>query len=106
MAKGTTAKENVEKKIASAFGEDYIGNFDKKLYVWANDGGERVQIAISLTCPKVLVGGENAASNKKGAGDYDFTEESTDIIVTPKAQVEVTQEEQQNLADLLAKFGL
>ena len=67
MAKGQIAKENVEKKIATAFGEDYIGNFDKKLYVWANDGGERVQIALSLTCPKTPVG-DAVTTNK----EYDF----------------------------------
>ena len=32
-AKGTTAKINVQNKIALAFGSDYIGEVDKKLYV-------------------------------------------------------------------------
>ena len=32
-ARGTVAKEVVEKKIAAAFGEDFIGIFDKKIYV-------------------------------------------------------------------------
>ena len=38
-ARGTIAKEKVERKIAEVFGEDFIGLYDKKLYVWANDGG-------------------------------------------------------------------
>ena len=42
MAKGTIAKENVTRKIIEAFGKDYIGEFDKKLYLWADDGGDRV----------------------------------------------------------------
>ena len=37
-AKGTTAKINVQNKIALAFGSDYIGEVDKKIYVWADDG--------------------------------------------------------------------
>ena len=99
MAKGQIAKDNVEKKITAAFGEDYIGNFDKKLYVWANDGGERVQIAMSLTCPKTPVGGTTTG------GDYNFAE-NIGTIIEPQGNVEITKEEQDNLADLLAKFGL
>ena len=60
--KGAAAKEQVIKRISSAFGEDFIGEVDKKIYVWANDNGEKVQIAISLTCPKNFV--ENISSVK------------------------------------------
>ena len=108
MAKGTVAKENVEKKIAAAFGENYIGTFDKKIYVMANDGGEMCQIAISLTCPKTPV----AANGFVTTGDYDFSDAPTPVItatsttVEPKKSVEISQEEQESLADLLAKFGL
>ena len=56
MAKGATAKVNVENKIREAFGADFVGNVDKKLYVWADEGGEKVQICLSMTCPKVPVG--------------------------------------------------
>ena len=55
MARGAVAKQLVIKKIAEAFGDDYIGEFDKKFYVWANENGERVQIAISMTCPKTPI---------------------------------------------------
>ena len=51
MAKGAVAKTNVINKIAMAFGNDFIGEVDKKVYVWADDGGEKVQIALALTCP-------------------------------------------------------
>ena len=33
MAKGSIAKEAVEAKIKAAFGADYIGIYDKKIYV-------------------------------------------------------------------------
>ena len=100
MAKGAVAKTAVEKKIAEAFGEDYIGNFEKKLYVWSNDGGERVQIAISLTCPKNYVG----KVETQESGDYDF---SDDVAVSPVQEtIEVTEKEKEDLASLLAKFGL
>lgn len=74
----------------------------------ANDGGEMCQIAISLTCPKTPV----ATSGVIVTGDYDFSDTSqtvttaTSNVIEPKKQVEISQEEQESLADLLAKFGL
>lgn len=50
--RGTLAKETVIKKIQEAFGPDFLGIVDKKLYISAKENGENVQIAITLTCPK------------------------------------------------------
>ena len=55
MARGQEAKNYVAKKLAEAFGADYIGEIDKKYYVWSKENGERVQVAISMTCPKTPV---------------------------------------------------
>lgn len=38
MARGSIAKENVVAKIQEAFGADWIGEENKKYYVWAKDG--------------------------------------------------------------------
>ena len=56
MAKGTIAKESVVLKIREAFGADFIGEVDKKVYLWAKENGEKVQIALSLSCPKNPIG--------------------------------------------------
>ena len=89
MAKGNIAKMAVENKIKEAFGADYIGVFDKKLYVYADDGGERVQIALTMTCPKVFVG-------------VDTPTETPDVF----QPAEISQEEQDNLRALIEKLGL
>lgn len=89
MAKGNIAKIAVENKIKEAFGADYIGVFDKKLYVYADDGGERVQIALTMTCPKVFVG-------------IDTPTETPDVF----QPAEISQEEQDNLKALIEKLGL
>lgn len=89
MAKGNIAKIAVENKIKEAFGADYIGVFDKKLYVWADDGGERVQIALTMTCPKTFVGVDTPA-------------ETPDVF----QPAEISQEEQDNLKALIEKLGL
>ena len=52
----TAAKETVFQRIVKEFGTDSVGIYDKKLYVNVVQNGEPVQIAISLTCPKIPVG--------------------------------------------------
>ena len=92
MAKGANAKLAVINKLAEAFGSDYIGEYDKKQYVWANDGVEKVQIAISLTCPKVGIDGGAAITT---AGGRDFSEPA-----------QISEKEQQDILDLMKKLGL
>ena len=41
-AKGTIAKQAVIDKIAAALGEDFIGEYDKKIYVWSKENGEKI----------------------------------------------------------------
>lgn len=105
-AKGTVAKEQITKTIKSAFGEDFIGEFDKKIYLWANDGGERVQIAISLTCPKNPIEVDTRVADT--SGDWDFSDDPkvSPIAVAAAEPAEITETEKQNLADLMAKLGL
>lgn len=102
-AKGTIAKSNIEKKLLEVFGDDALV-FNKKLYVWADDGGERVQIAISMTCPKNEVTTVNIAA-AVGEG-HDFSQEQTVVAQTGFTPAEITEEEKQNVADMLAALGL
>lgn len=90
--RGAIAKENVIKKIKSAFGTEYVGEESKKIYVWADDGGERVQIAISLTCPKTNI----APQEEMGA--FPTLEEPKERMITP--------EEQKNIEMLMEKLGI
>lgn len=103
MAKGANAKNAVINKIAMAFGTDYIGEIDKKVYVWADDGGEKVQIAIALTCPKnpVEAGGVSAAP----ASGWDFSDKAVTASI-PVSKAEITPEEQARIADMMSRLGL
>ena len=100
MAKGAQAKINVTNKMANLFGEDYIGEVNKKLYVWADDGGDRVQISIALTCPKTFID----APDKNYVPDNDWSNEDTPVQVPQKA--EISAEEKKNIADLMERLGL
>lgn len=104
MAKGANAKVEVQKKIAQAFGNNYIGEYDKKIYVWANDGGETVQIAISLTCPKVPV----EISAAPVTGDFNFEDDTPNVVVAAGAYqpAEISVEERARVNDLMKMLDL
>ena len=104
MAKGVKAKSEVHDRIKKAFGSDYIGEFDKKIFVWGNDeGGQKMQIAITMTCPKTPVG--NIVEEKKEAFDWSEDVTKTGMVGTFKP-IEIEDSEREKVAELMKKLGL
>ena len=104
MARGNDAKEYVVNKMAEAFGDAWIGEYSKKYYVWSQENGERVQIAISLTCPKVPV----EVSNAPIAGDFNFEDDAPNVVVAAGGfqPAEITEDERDKVRDLMKALGL
>lgn len=100
MARGAEAKKKVIEKIKEAFGDNFIGEANNKYYVYATEAGEKMQIAISLTCPKTPVVLEGVPSFD---GGFDF---SAPPVAKPEPVTEITEQEKQNIADLMARLGL
>lgn len=100
MAKGAIAKENIKQKIIEALGADYAGEFDKKLYCWSDDGGQRIQVALSMTCPKVFRGAEETMLTT-----LNFEDEGDFPAATPQ-KVDITPEEKETLQELMERLGL
>lgn len=99
--KGDIGREKVKQKIIAAFGEDFAGEQDKKLYVWADDGGEKVQFAIAMTMPKTQIGAVPKNSN-------DWTEESIapiGSVVSPVAQ-NISPEDEEKIQNLMKTLGI
>jgi hypothetical protein len=105
MAKGAIGKQNVIKKIQEVFGADFIGEIDKKIYVWTQENGERIQIAMSLTCPKTPVSVSNHIPTFGGGFDFEAADAAIAVSETTTS-VEITDEERQTVADLMARLGL
>ena len=103
MARGSIAKEKVAEKIKAAFGSDFVGEVDKKIYVWADDGGERVQIALSMTCPKVMIETVNTSELSYNTG-RDFS--TDDVVAVAPEKVEISDEERENVRKLMQRMGL
>lgn len=108
MAKGAIAKEQVAAMIAAAFEDKFIGEFDKKLYVWAEENGEQVQIAISLTCPKTPVAAKPASATvaTDDNGDWDFSDDAKPAAQAAPVAATITDEERTKVAELMKKLGL
>lgn len=101
MARGNMAKEAVIATLREAFGNKFLGKRDKKYYVIADDGENGdVQIAISLTCPKVEIEFAETPSS-----DIEQDNGSQPTASAPEP-VEFTQEEQDNIDRLMKMFNL
>ena len=107
MARGSVAKNNITERLKNFFGADFAGEADRKLYVWADDNGEKVQIAITLTCPKANVDfGDNADGFIEAGPATGIVGSYVGKRVTIDPIVEMTPEEEANIQTLLEKLGL
>ena len=104
MARGSIAKQAVINQLQTAFGQNWIGEYDKKYYVWSQENGEQVQIAISLTCPKVPV----EVSAGAQTGDFNFEDDAPNVVVAAGAfePADISDEERARVNDLMKKLGL
>ena len=118
MAKGNVAKQLVVNRIQKAFGEDFIGEVDKKIYVWSEENGEKMQVALALTCPKVPVSAPTPAKSiitpvvTGGVFDvWDFEGmtgviTSTSTTASSSGPIVIEENERKNIEDLMKKLGL
>lgn len=104
MAKGSIAKEKVEQKIIEAFGDDFVGISDKKLYVWAEENGERIQVALTLTCPKVMIDGGSKPMVTSIADSQELNFETMGTITETKSVI--SEDEKKNIEELMARLNL
>ena len=94
MAKGANSKQLVLDKIQEVYPQAFI--YGKELRIPFEEDGERVEIKVALTCAKTNVGGDDVQSGPDQQPPLDFT----DKVAAP------TEEEKQNISDLMAKLGL
>lgn len=109
-ARGTEAKEQITKKILECFGQNEAFLFDKKIYINTKENGEKVQVALTLTCPKVLISpeGVDAAPPKSAfSGGLDF-ESMGAATVAPETfkPAEITPDEKETVQALMKRLGL
>lgn len=91
MAKGSFAKEAIANKIFEVFPDAFKAN-DKEIRIPMDDNGELVEIKITMTCAKDIIGGSQTQSN----------------VTTPtSAPVEPpTEEEVKEVRNIITELGL
>ena len=95
MARGSEAKVKLVSRLREALGEDWIGEIDKKFYCWSEENGERIQIALAMTCPKTQV--------PVPGGDYNWD----DAAEKPQpATIEPSEDEKATLDRIMNELGL
>ena len=101
--KGDLAKATVLNKLEGLYPNAIY--LDKKLYVMeADENGEMVQIAISMTMPKNMVT-EGEKIPKGNAAPWEVLT-ITNTPSTSKVNVETSAEEEAMIAKLMAELGI
>lgn len=98
--RGDAAKQSAIATIQEAFGEGFVTYNDKKLYVNVRDGanGEVVQLAISITMPKVPIDATAAPpTTDPNAAPWEAKQ------VTP---TELSAEDKEKVSMLMERLGL
>lgn len=109
-ARGTEAKEQITQKIIECFGQDQAFIYDKKIYINTKENGERIQVALTLTCPKNLVGIEATGSpvpKSAFSGGLDFESMgAAGAVPEPFKPAEITPDEKATVQELMKRLGL
>lgn len=93
MARGAESKAKVIQTILETF--DGAFEYGKELRIPIMENGERVEIKVTLTCAKTNVGGDD------GPVDAAPAAASGNVTAGPP-----TEEEKQNIANLLDRLGI
>ena len=93
MAKGAIAKSEVIAKIKEIFPEAF--EYGKELRIPLEEDGQRIEIKVALTCAKTNVGGDGASVTSQVQSEV-----AVDKVAAP------SEEEKQNIAELMNRLGL
>ena len=96
MARGSSSKENLKRKLLEIFPNSFLYNSDKEIRVPMVEDGSPIEIKITLTAAKDIVGG--------GASVND-TFVPVEFSAPASVSAEPTDEEKENVATLLRNMG-
>lgn len=99
MARGAESKTSVTNKILEMFEGAFV--YGKEIRIPMAENGERVEIKVALTCAKTNVGGD--AEPSAFASSEAPATKTIPVFTTLTAP---TDEEKQNIQDLMSKLGI
>lgn len=109
MARGSLAKEIIKEKILNTFEGSFTYSNGKEIRVPIEENGSIIQIKIQMTAAKDNVMAPGMHGDPVGdPGPAAVAQETGDFMnfPAPKKRAEITEEEKQNVNDLLKALGL
>lgn len=105
MAKGTESKSLIFNKLMEVYPDSFWEDENKILRIPMTENGDIVEIKVTLTAAKNLL---NEGRNPASAFTPPGSEEVSGYMTPPVSSenIEVSQEEKENVANLLASLGL
>lgn len=100
--KGNIAKKFVFETIKEVFGTAYAGEKDGKLYLNLDEEGVPVQVALSITCPKVPFVADGATPASAPATPLAFP-----AFPEPEKQAapDISKDEDEMISKFISSFG-
>ena len=108
MAKGQKAKKIISDKILNIFGDSFLYNDGKEIRIPIEEDGEIIQIKVILTAAKASVepGSDNEIPTAANIINNVDVNKSVINQVDSTTIVKPSEEEKQNLQNMLSKLGL
>ena len=108
MAKGQKAKKIISDKILNIFGDSFLYNDGKEIRIPIEEDGEIIQIKVTLTAAKANVepGSDNEIPTTANIINNVDVNKSVINQVDATTIVKPSEEEKQNLQNMLSKLGL
>ena len=104
MAKGASSKEYVFKKILETFPGSFMQD-EKICRIPCVEDGATVEIKVTLTAAKDILGAGAALTDPKTLGEFDWSADAS-TSAEAAAAAEPTDEEKQNIRRMMAALGL
>ena len=104
MAKGAASKERIFAKLLEVFPGSFMQD-DKILRIVEQENGETVEIKVTLTAAKDILGAGAAKTDPKTQGEFDWSADAS-TSAEAAAAAQPTDEEKQNIRRMMAALGL
>ena len=103
-AKGTVEKQEIFNKLLEVFPGSFMQD-DKILRIPMNSSGEPVEIKVTLTAAKDLLGAGAAQTDSKTQGEFNWDDPAPSSVETAAANSPST-EEKENIRKMMEALGL
>lgn len=104
MAKGSQAKQEVFNKILATFPGSFMQD-DKILRIPCIENGETVEIKVTLTAAKDILGAAAGPTATTESGTFDWGREESSTVEAAAA-AELSEEEKDHIKKMMEALGL